>query len=267
MSCHSKHWHALFSGAVPKDSAFPESNEDKLRISDENRLYILSDGASESFNSALWADVLVESASTSLPHSRFTRWLKQATATYEERSDLAGMSWSQEAAFARGSFASLLVVELQSESITLTAIGDTVALMVEHGTISRAFPYTASAHFQQRPHLLSTLRSRHNTLYFQEALRSLVAYKSCVAGTGCKASWPYPASNDSFLICVTDALGEWLLRHDDKSQDRVQAVLGVRNQDGLTRLIEEARRDDGMRRDDSTLIVIGGGEGYGTTHP
>lgn len=265
MSHPSKHWHALFSGAVPKDSAFPESNEDKLRISDENQLYVLSDGASESFNSALWADVLVESASTSLPHFRFTRWLKEAIATYEERSDLERMSWSQEAAFARGSFASLLVVELQGEGITLTAIGDTVAMLVENGTISRAFPYTYSAEFQQRPHLLSTLRSRHITPYFQEALRSLVADKSRVAGTGCKECWPYPASDDSFLICVTDALGEWLLRHDDKAQDRLHAVLDVRNQDDLTRLIEEARRDDGMRRDDSTLIIIG--EGYGTTHP
>lgn len=264
MSHPSKHWHALFSGAVPKDSAFPESNEDKLRISDENQLYILSDGASESFNSALWADVLVESASTSLPHSRFTRWLKQAIATYEERSDLAGMSWSQAAAFARGSFASLLVVELQSESISLTAIGDTVALMVEHGTISRAFPYTASAEFQQRPHLLSTLRSRHSTPFFQQALRSLKAKKSSVANTGCKTCWPYPGSTDSFLICVTDALGEWLLRHDDKAQGRVHAVLGVKNQEDLTRLIEEARRDDGMRRDDSTLIIIG--DGYDTTN-
>jgi len=252
-------WRSLFAETVPKESDFPESNEDKLRICNDRHLYIMSDGASESFNSSLWADVLVESVFAGPPCSGFARWLKQVTAEYRDRSGVTSMSWSQEAAFARGSFASLLVVECLADEVSVTAIGDTVALLVENGIITRSFPYKDSYQFQQRPHLLSTVRSKNITPYFAVALRSLLAKKSCLAEAGCKVYWPYPSSTDALLICVTDAMGEWLLRQDVGTQGRLDAVLAVRTQGDLIQLIDDARREDGMRRDDSSLIVIGEG--------
>jgi hypothetical protein len=258
MSKPTRKWHSLFEGTVPKDHAFPESNEDKVRICDDEHLYVMSDGASESYNSALWAEVLVESACSEPPHSQFVRWLKRAIATYEDRSDRKDMSWSQEAAFNRGSFASLLVVELLRDHIKLTSIGDTEALLIKNGKISQAFPYKEAHDFQRRPNLLSTLLSRHNTPYFQQVLRSLVAKKiSCSSQSGCKAWWHYPSSSDSLLLCVTDALAEWLLRKDGSTQARLNKVIAVRNQEDLTRLVEEARREDKMRKDDSSLIILG----------
>lgn len=259
----SKRWRALFAGSVPKDSAYPESNEDKLRTCDDARLYVLSDGASESFNSQLWADVLVQQASSGIPSIRFTRWLKKAITQYEERSDLANLSWSQEAAFARGSFASLLVVSLLNDHIEVIAIGDTVALLASDEGIIHSLPYSESEQFQQRPHLLSTLRSRHSTQFFRELLRSLIddrgTQESC-----CLARWHYPSSDASVVICATDALGEWLLRKDERSHDRLKAILGVRTQGHLADLVEKARLEDGMRRDDSSLIMIG--EADDTSH-
>lgn len=263
MSTLSKQWHSLFCGSVPKDPDFSESNEDKLRISDETHLYVMSDGASESYNSALWADVLVTSVFPEPPRSRFGRWLKRAITTFEELSNRQGMSWSQEAAFARGSFASLLVVQFLNEHITVTAIGDSVALMIENGAISRSFPYTTASQFQSRPHLLCTIPSRHNTPWFRQALRSLVSREALTTESDCMAFWSFPPATDSFLVCVTDALGEWLLRQDDKTSSRLNAMLAVRTQDDLMRMVEAARSDDGMRRDDSSLIILG--EGHATS--
>lgn len=263
MSKPRRQWRALFAGSVPKDSAYPESNEDKLCICDDTRLYVMSDGASESFNSQLWADVLVQQASSGIPQTRFTHWLKQAIAQYEDRSDLTNLSWSQEAAFARGSFASLLVVRLLDDHIEAIAIGDTVALLVTKGGISHSFPYSESEQFQQRPHLLSTLRSGHSTQYFRELLRSLID-GSRIQESGCLVRWHYSPSPDSFVICVTDAMGEWLLRKDELSHDRLRAILGVSTQEHLAALVEKARLEDGMRRDDSSLILIG--EADDTSH-
>jgi hypothetical protein len=259
MRRQSMSWQLHFAGSVPKDSAFPESNEDKLNISQHDRLYVMSDGASESFNSALWAEVLVESVCFDPPRTRFGQWLKRAISRYEENSDLTNLSWSQQAAFERGSFASLLVVELLRKRISITAIGDTTALLIENGEITKSFPYKDSVEFQQRPHLLSTFVNRHKTPFFRQVLRSLVNQEWYFSETVCNAYWQYPAAADSFVICVTDALGEWLLRRDNKSQGRIAAVLAVRTQEELAQLVTAARAEDGMRKDDSSLITLGDG--------
>jgi len=257
MRSQTMSWQLHFVGSVPKDSAFPESNEDKLNISNRDDVYVMSDGASESFNSALWAEVLVESVCSDFPRTRFGKWLKQAISRYEQNSDLTNLSWSQQAAFERGSFASLLVVELLRKRIAITAIGDTTALLIENGEVTKSFPYKDSGEFQQRPHLLSTLVNRHKTPFFSQVLRSLVSQEWHFNETVCNAYWQYPAATDSFLICVTDALGEWLLRRDNKSQGRIAAVLAVKTQEDLAQLVAVARAEDGMRKDDSSLITLG----------
>jgi hypothetical protein len=262
MSDSRKQWRSIFEGSVPKDSTYPESNEDKLACYDDNRVYAMSDGASESYNSKLWAEILVKQADSSVLRRPFTRWLKKAIAQYDQQSDLVNLSWSQEAAFARGSFASLLVVELNDHRIKVIAIGDTVVMLVTNNRIQKSFPYEDSEQFRQRPHLLSTLRSRHSTQYFRDALRSLIAPTR--SQSGCSACWNYPLSSDWILICATDAIGEWLLRKDDQANDRLRRILGVRTQENFTELVEIARLEDRMRRDDSSLILIG--EADGTSH-
>ncbi|HFD8837105.1 TPA: hypothetical protein ACF67X_004894 [Salmonella enterica] len=47
-----------FSGTIPKDPEYPGENEDKFAFSEDGRRLALCDGASESFNSKLWADLL-----------------------------------------------------------------------------------------------------------------------------------------------------------------------------------------------------------------
>ena len=249
-------WRTLFKGTVPKDSEYPESNEDRLCTDDDARLYVMSDGASESFDSQLWAEVLVQQASSGIPRTHFTRWLKQAIARYEERSGPAQLSWSREAAFARGSFASLLVVSLLDANIEVVAIGDTIALLASRDAITHTFPYSESEQFQQRPQLFSTLRSRHSNQFFRGLLRSLI-YEKRRQLFGGVARWHYPASHSSYLICVTDALGEWLLRKDERSYARLKAIQGVRTPEQLAELVAKARIEDRMRRDDSSLILIG----------
>jgi hypothetical protein len=259
MTTRSENWKTRFAGTVPKDRAFSDSNEDKLRTCDVSHVYALSDGASESFNSALWAEILVDRSLKDLPrpHRGYLRWLRTAMGEYEERSKREGMSWSQEAAFARGSFASLLVVQLTNAGFVITAIGDTVALLVEGGAILRSFPYTEADQFRDRPHLVSTLMSRHTTPFFREALRSLVSAHRQDSLSRCRMTWPYPESEGAQLLCVTDALGEWLLRKDELAQIRLAHLLAVASQEEFLWLVEDARENDGLRQDDTTLLVLG----------
>jgi serine/threonine protein phosphatase PrpC len=244
----------LFKGTVSKDSAFPEANEDKLRACDNRQIYALSDGAGESYNSSLWADVLVESWFTSPPRRNFLRWLKKAIKEYKSRSDTANMSWSQEAAFERGSFASLLALHRTQESdLRVTAVGDSIALVVAGGQVHWSFPYATADQFRVRPHLLSTILSRNLGPFFVAATKAM--RENNPAGP-CHASVPLRGQEDR-LLCVTDALGEWLLRECDDRSERVHRILTVNSEDAFVTLVEEERAAGAMRRDDTTLLILG----------
>lgn len=89
-----------FAGSVPKEPRSPEANEDVLALSDSANRFALSDGASDSFNSKLWAKLLANRFIADPGVS--PQWVDGALADYEAAHDVASMSWSKQAAFERG---------------------------------------------------------------------------------------------------------------------------------------------------------------------
>jgi hypothetical protein len=250
-------WRALFEGSVPKHDEFAECNEDKYRISDEQQVYVLSDGASESFNSSLWAEILVDSWLHARPKRDYLGWLRRAAWAYRARSDPARMSWSQEAAFARGSFASLLAVEADEGLVRVTAVGDSIAVLTVDEVIRNSFPYSSAEHFDRRPDLLSTILERNKTPLLTEGVRAIRAGKE----TGpCHAVWRFAAEDNAQILCMTDALGAWLLAEHDQEHPRLKWLLGIvsgSGQEAFRALVERERASGLMRRDDTTLIILG----------
>jgi hypothetical protein len=57
------------------------------------------------------------------------------------------------------------------------------------------------------------------------------------------------------LLCVTDALGEWLLRQVSSGGDGISRLLAIASEEELIALVVEERTAGRMRIDDSTLIV------------
>ena len=99
----------LFAGQVPKDLSFPDTNEDAYEIAPDAGKIAMSDGASESYDSRAWARLL---ACRFVENSQIDhRWLAEAITEYTTRVDYASLSWSKQAAFERGSFATLLGIE------------------------------------------------------------------------------------------------------------------------------------------------------------
>ena len=125
----------LFAGSCPKDFEEPAPNEDQFGLSDDGERCVVCDGASESYNSRLWAQILcrryLEDPAVG------PAWIEAAREDYLAASDLGSMSWSQSAAFERGSFSTLLGVESDSESgaIRALAIGDSAALLIDEGKL------------------------------------------------------------------------------------------------------------------------------------
>ncbi|WP_321868080.1 hypothetical protein [Paraburkholderia tropica] len=233
-----------FSGTVPKEFASPEANEDALSLSDDGTRFALSDGASDSFNSKLWANQLARKflADPGLN----AEWLAAALADYAAAHDLASMSWSKQAAFERGSFATLLGGEYFPEhhAVELLGVGDTVALLLDAGDLVCAWPLDDPDRFQERPSLLSTV-ARHNDFLMSGDFRT--KHVKIVQLAELRAPR---------LLCMTDALGEWVLRSLRDQDSGVFDLLSLKSEEQLAELVLRERAAKRMRIDDSTLLAL-----------
>lgn len=229
-----------FCGSCRKDPLGTDANEDRWAFSESAGVLALCDGASESFSSSVWAQILVDKFV--LEPELTSEWLSDALAEYALRHDYASMSWSRQASYERGSFSTLLGVQHDAVHGTaeILAVGDSVAVLTDAGKIVSAWPFSDPECFNDRPTLLATL-PEHNAFVLKRNFWS-------DRGTHFDLS----SLQNPLLVCLTDALGHWLLRSGDEALGR---LLSVGSEDELTELVIRERSAGRMRTDDSTLIV------------
>lgn len=223
---------------VAKQQAEPHLNEDASAVSRLRRTYALSDGASESFSSGRWAKILVTKFLKK--PSLDTEWLRQAIASYEKAFNRQQMSWSAQASYDRGSFATLLALIFDDDyqGLNILGVGDTVVVLDDGEAICASFPYTEAEQFRANPLLLSTIPERNSDL--MAALP--------------ETYWRLDRNPKARIYCMTDALGAWLLANRD---ERLPLLRSLASRNEFVEMIEAARAEGSMRRDDSTLLVLG----------
>lgn len=217
-----------------KQAAEPHLNEDATACANAKGIYAVSDGASESFASRRWARILV---------ALYVRrpvideaWLGRAIGSYQSAFDRAAMSWSAQAAFDRGSFATLLGLRFGPDGVSVLGIGDSLAVLDDGAEIRATFPYSEPEQFRANPLLLSTIHDRN----------------AAILDTDSTTHWRLDGT--SKLFCMTDAIGAWLLSDRPERMARLRAL---QTRGEFAALVEDARADGTMRRDDTTLLVIG----------
>jgi predicted CopG family antitoxin len=223
----------LYKGLIPKELSYPDAIEDCFAMDESGLKLALCDGASESFDSRSWARLLSD---------YFTRgrqskdWFSPVIKEYLEKHPLNNLSWSKQAAFERGSFSTLLRLELYPAvmKLNITALGDTVAVLTDGYKRIETFPYKKSEEFQQRPYLLSTNREDNVSFY--------------------KKIWKLNSS--SIVICMTDALAEWAFRSEELASPVWDILINIRSDDELIKLVQTNREQKKMRVDDASLIVL-----------
>ncbi len=234
----------LFCGQVPKDSNYPESTEDAVKISLEAGRLAISDGASESFDSKTWAQILVKTFVQSPEFS--PDWLSGVIQEYNGQYDLSSLSWSKCASFERGSFATLLGIELfpTHASLDVLGIGDSLAVLLNGSDIIDSFPYNFSSQFKQRPELLCT-----NSLYngFSGSVDFFTRHFK---------TWSLNQIQHPFLLCMTDALGEWALKMEQDGTPQWTTLLSMTDVAHLESIVLNERKQGRMRVDDVTLVSI-----------
>jgi len=218
-------------------------NEDQFYRSGKG-VYALSDGASVSFDSASWARILVRRY-TRKPE--FTReWLSAAIAEFRKLYDRDSLPWMQQASFDKGSFASLLGVRVvdQGRLIQILCIGDSLAVLCDGDCVKATFPFSAASSFSRSPQLLCTNPAENVFLNGGNVSYNLVV------------DWTFRGLKQPALLCMTDALGHWLLSHHDRSPSPISMLRTVKTPKAFARFVQEERAMGRMKRDDTTLIAL-----------
>ena len=231
-----------FQATVPKTADEPERNEDAVCIDEDHGVFALADGASESFDSRAWANLLV---------SRFVaqpainpEWVDAARQGYDRSWDYDSLSWSEQMAFDRGSFSTLLGCEWQEHLMDLEifAVGDSIAVHLEGASIVQSYPYTAAHEFDQRPQLLST-RAEANRFVHSPSFNK-------------NSGTVWHLNKDSVVLLMTDALGQWLLSQQGGAESRLDMLLSADTEASFTELVLGQRSEGALRIDDTSVLVL-----------
>ena len=166
--------------SVPKEINYPESNEDFFNMQVNGFSCALSDGASESYDSKTWAKLLcqtfVEFSRKKLignfyKYKQTSKLITSARSKFLESFSQQSLSWSQQAAFDRGSFASLVGIIDHGKSVEILAIGDTIALWQSTEESINSHFLKNSSEFANQPLLISTRKSSDDVFFPQENIR------------------------------------------------------------------------------------------------
>jgi hypothetical protein len=218
-------------------------NEDQFYRSGKG-VYALSDGASVSFDSASWARILVRHYARK---PQFTReWLSAAIAEFGKLYDRDSLPWMQQASFDQGSFASLLGVQVVDHGrlIQILSIGDSLAVLCDGDCIKATFPFSAASAFNRSPQLLCTNPAEN------------VFLDAGDVGYDLFADWTFRGLKQPALLCMTDALGHWLLSHRDRNLSPISVLRTLKTPKAFAGFVQEERAMGRMKRDDTTLIAL-----------
>lgn len=230
-----------FVASVAKYPADEHLNEDANGGILVRGIYAVSDGASDSYNSAPWSKILV---SRFIRQPRFdANWLHDAVETYNAQYDREAMSWSAQAAFDRGSFATLtgIMIAPSGANVRVLGFGDSLAVLVADGDFLASFPYERAEQFAQHPLLLSTNMARNDPVLAQAPFTRFVR------------TWNLTRLRNPTVLCMTDALGAWLLK---APRNRLRRLLALKTRRQFVGFVEHERSAERMRRDDTTLLVV-----------
>jgi hypothetical protein len=224
---------------IEKEPGIP--NEDRFLVSEGGHAIAVCDGASQSYDSAAWAELLCRAFIQDQSVDR--AWISHAAAEYNSGYALSDLPWMKQAAFERGSFSTLLGIEaLPAATVRVTAFGDSLLVLADRDRFVASCPYQDAKNFDADPQLISTspIFNAHLTDEFIQTSTRLFDLKGCAA---------------PIILLMTDALGRWVLERKD-DPETWRRLLSL-DQSGFAQLIQEERASRRMRKDDSTLLLVG----------
>ena len=217
-----------------KESAHETSNEDWAAFNSETQRAVIVDGATESFAPRRWAKILVKEWALSNPN-----WFTDSVRLHEEQLESNELGWAQEAASARGSFATFTAIEPIQGGLQAILIGDSCVLLIAEDIVT-SFPYNNVVEFNSAPIALGTQPEQ------QGAYLNLIQENTGIIPV---------APNIRHIILATDAISAWLLE-PGHGRERVRKVLSVTSANDFRDIVHAERSAGNLKTDDSTVLIL-----------
>jgi hypothetical protein len=235
----------VLKATISKDPSIDGSNEDAavLRLYKDEQRAAVFDGASESFAARRWSKTLAnewgrEQAMDGL-------WLERSQTRYKNEIDEMELSWAQEAAMERGSFATIASIEVQDEFFKICIVGDSSIFFIDNRGVRWSYPFQSEVEFSSIPVALS---SRPTAL---EQNYELIRKGTKPPGTFLKAI------GTRHLLLATDAVSCWLLADDMSTHlTRLFMLFACKTSEDFHELVLRERASSAMKIDDSTIILL-----------
>lgn len=233
----------VYRATVSKDLAIAGSNEDSycLRLREEMPRAAVFDGASESFAARKWSRFLAEEWGRA--PSRDWSWVERAQSRYARSIANLQLTWAQEAAAQRGSFSTIAYVQLDSEWLVFSAVGDSSIFLISDNSIRFSYPFTEESQFTSAPRALSSnpLDNRKNRENLLEGIGQ-VRFKDF---------------NTTHILLATDAISAWLLTNDlEEKKTRLKQLMSCKTSQDFKELVVAERATRAMKIDDCTSVVM-----------
>ncbi|MFQ3620907.1 MAG: hypothetical protein SNJ78_08170 [Spirochaetales bacterium] len=216
----------------PKEGTF---SEDQLSFNCSRGIYVLCDGASEGFNGRGWArEVSLQSL-----RGRSIQWiLHKARFRFSQNWNQRSMTdWSALLARRKGSYTTLLRVQVFPHCIEVFCIGDTAFFFLEGFHLVAGIPSLDSEYYSQSPSLLSDHPPKDSPL----VIHTRIPWR---------AYW-----NPSFLL-ATDALASHLCSLSLPEQKEFLQFLYRSKRKVSERYLREAKAVGLLRQDDLTYMWV-----------
>lgn len=278
----------IFDITVAKDKSEASSNEDAFDYDYSKQVFALSDGASESYDSKIWAKILVREFVDTPNISE--EWVLKCAKKYLESLDLTNLTESQFIAFNKGSFATLIALQRQGNKVSVLNVGDSHIFVfakcpdndadsTSNSKTVRYIELFKKPIFTNNPTLISTKVMSNDFIDFNKIEESLyfktldLEYPfSSLTELHKKVSFVLNNSepinnlrlpNDTaiFLICATDAVAEWIFKYiesnkTDKIFNFLLSLKEDKNKGKFEKTVSLCRHLKTMHVDDSTLAIL-----------
>jgi hypothetical protein len=238
-------WHSL---QLSKRGNSWDEYEDAFAGDPDAGRFAVADGASEASFAGPWALGLVEGfvGAPGKPWQDFS-WLAGVRERWAREVDQLSLPWYAETKRDEGAFAALVGLALRAPQANAggawraVAVGDSCLIHARQGQFLASFPLTASTEFANTPPLIG---SRPGPVDSRPGLWEQA-----------HGRWQ---PNDRFLL-MTDALAQWFLRQIENNATPLALIDELLAEDEPQEAFADwvnARRDEGLRNDDVTLLVI-----------
>ena len=235
---------------VVRDGGDENQIEDAAASDTARGRFAISDGASTSGFSDVWAQILVDSFvhQSEAELGQWDKWIPDAQAQWRKELADVEIPWFGEAQFEKGAYATFLGIIVQEDHegnlrYMAEAIGDSCLFHVRDHELLRTFPLEQSSEFDNFPDLIG---SRSPIDKLDESCAKRI---EGVARTG-----------DQFML-MSDALAQWAFLEYESNRpvwDEIRAVIDSNQQmdEKFRSWIAELRNCHALHNDDVTLMII-----------